>query len=98
MVLCLMRSPTTEHTLILIIGLFICSSMRLSKDMKTLLMSELLTLELMMMLSKYYSVLIFSFIVVLLAIEVYTSLRWLSISAVLMLFRTCSVVHGINWR
>ena len=69
-VLCLIKSPTIEHTRILIYGLLICSSILFSKDIKTLLIRELLTFELIMMLSKYCRVLIFSLIVVLLAIEV----------------------------
>ena len=67
---CLIRSPTTEQTLILIIGDLICSSIFLSKAMNTLLIREFETLELTMMLSKYCRVLIFSLMVVLLAIEV----------------------------
>lgn len=52
--------------------------------MKMLFIKELDTFELTMMDSKYWRVLIFSLMVVLLAIEVYTSLKWLSISVVLM--------------
>lgn len=56
-------------------GLLIYSSILLSSDMNTLLMRLLLTFELIMMLSKYCKVLIFSLMVVLEAMEVYTSLK-----------------------
>lgn len=80
MVLCLIRRPTTEQTLIFIIGDLICSSIRLRRAMNTLLIKLLLTFELIIMLSKYWRAQIFSLIVVLFAIELYTSDKWFSIS------------------
>ena len=69
MVECLIKRPTTEHTRIFIMGLLIYSGIFFSRAMKAELISELDTLELTIMLSKYCSVLIFSLIVVWLAIE-----------------------------
>jgi hypothetical protein len=70
MVECLINKPTTEQTLILIMGDLICSSILFSRTMKALLIREFETLELTIIDSKYWSVLIFSLTVVLLAMEV----------------------------
>ena len=66
--------------------------------MNALLIKELETFELTIIDSKYCKVLIFSLMVVLLAIEVYTSLKWLSIYVELILSITSSDVHGVNLR
>jgi hypothetical protein len=75
MVECLISNPTTEHTLILIMGDLIYSSIFFKRAMKTLFIRELETFEFTIIDSKYYRVLIFSLMVVLDAIEVYTSLK-----------------------
>lgn len=64
------NNPTTEHTLILIIGDFICSSIFFNKAMNALFIRELETFEFTIIDSKYCNVLIFSLIVVLLAMDV----------------------------
>ena len=71
--------PTTEQTRILIMGDLICSSIFFKSAIKTLFINELDTFEFTMIDSKYCKVLIFSLMVVLLAMDVYTSLKWLSI-------------------
>lgn len=67
---CLIKSPTTEQTLIFIIGDLIYSSIFFNKAINTLLINEFDTFEFTIIDSKYCKVLIFSLIVVLLAIEV----------------------------
>lgn len=64
------NKPTTEQTLILIIGDFIYSSIFFRSAMNILLIKEFDTFEFTIIDSKYCKVLIFSLIVVLLAIEV----------------------------
>lgn len=66
--------------------------------MKALLINELDTFEFTMIDSKYCKVLIFSLIVVLDAIELYTSDKWLSIWVELIFSITSSEDHGVKFR
>ena len=77
-----MRSPITEHSLIFICGDFMVLIILTKRFMKALLMSLLETLELTMIDSKYWRALSFSLMVVLVARELYTSERCVSICGV----------------
>ncbi len=93
---CLTSCPKIEHSLSLRWGLLTFLSSLVSKVINAELMSLLATLEFKMMDSKYTRTLSLSLTVPLLAMALYTSCRWLSISTLSIFDATYSLFHTSN--